>query len=207
MRNSKYSLRLTLLITVFINVHYIFGQEDNGLNDALKRVTEVSSSGNPEDMLQLTSPRLIKAMGGKENALKIFKQAFLSMADNGLKIDTVINYNNVGMAEIDNIRYSFFPQLIVMSIPDKDKKMISVTTLLALKEPSTEDWTFLDYNQLTDEQLNFLLPEFKDKALFPRGLSEKPLVIPKDEVTQSIQHLMQIIDQSIKKRKELDGRS
>src|SRR5690606_27706005 len=198
---SKYSFRaiLILLIVIFISVHHVSGQEDNELNIALTRITAASLSGNSEDMLQLTSPRLIKAMGGKENALKLFKQAYSSLGNDGLKIDTVINYEKVGITEIDNIRYSFFPQLIVMSIPDKGKKMITVSTLLALKESNTGRWTFIDYNQLTDGQLNFLLPEFTDKVVFPRGLSEKPLVIPKDEANQSVQYLMQIIDQSIKK--------
>jgi len=191
---------LILIITILINLQGVSAQDDD-LSSALVKITEVSLSGNAEDLLVLTSPRIIKAMGGAENALQLFKEAFCSLASQGLGIDTVINYNRLGVFALDDIEYSFIPQLIIMSIPDKEKKMISVTTLLALKESSTDRWTFIDYNNLTDENLNFLLPEFKDKVEFPRGLADKPLVIPNGEVEHSLNIFTKILDQAIEKRK------
>lgn len=189
---------LILIITILINLQGVSAQDDN-LSSALVKITEVSLSGNAEDLLVLTSPRIIKAMGGAENALQLFKEAFSSLASQGLGIDTVINYNRLGVFALDDIEYSFIPQLIIMSIPEK--KMISVTTLLALKESSTDRWTFINYNNLTDDNLNFLLPEFKDKVEFPRGLADKPLVIPNGEVEHSLNIITKILDQAIEKRK------
>lgn len=102
----------------------------------------------------------------------------------------------------NGIRYCFIPQLIVMSIPDTEKKMINYTSTLALKEKASSKWTLLDYNQLNDEQTKLLLPELKDVA-FPRNRDMKPLVIPKDELKKNIAYLMDVMDKSIKSRKEI----
>src|SRR5690606_11501055 len=154
-------------------------------------------------MTELTSPRLIRVMGGKENALKLFKESYLSLGDQGLKIDTVINYTDTGIFETNKIRFSFIPQLLVMSIPDADKKMMNVTTLMGIKEPGTQGWTFIDYNLLSKENFEMLFPELKDDITFPRNISPKPLVIPKEETSHAIDYLMQIIDESVKKGKAM----
>lgn len=193
---------LIFIIASLLTVHYVLAQEeDTELNIALKKLTDISLNGNVEGMAELTSPRLINAMGGKENALKLFKEAFLSLGNQGLKIDTVLNYNEPKIYVLGNIRYRFIPQQLIMSIPDKTKKMIGVTSLLALREPNVDRWTFIDYNGLSNEQLDVLLPEFKGKVDFPRDLPEKPLVIPKEKVTEASEGVMAIIDEYMTKHR------
>lgn len=198
-------MRKFLIFTIasIIIVHNTTAQGDVELNAALEKLTNISLTGNAEGMAELTSPRLIRVMGGKENALKLFKESYLSLGDQGLKIDTVINYTDTGIFETSKIRFSFIPQLLVMSIPDANKKMMNVTTLMGIKEPDTEDWTFIDYNQMTKENFDMLFPELKDKITFPRNISPKPLVIPKEETSHAIDYLMRIIDESAKKGKAM----
>lgn len=196
-------MRKFLIFTIasIIIVHNTTAQEDVELNAALEKLTNISLTGNAEGMAELTSPRLIRVMGGMENALKLFKEAYLSLGSQGLKIDTVLNYNESEINILSNIRYKFIPQQLIMSIPDKTKKMIGVTSLLAIKEPTVNKWTFIDYNGLTDEKLDILLPEFKGKVDFPRDLPEKPLVIPKEKVKEATEGIMGIIDEYMTKHR------
>ena len=196
---------LIIIIASLITVHNVTAQEDFELNTALEKLTNISLTGNAEGMAELTSPRLIRVMGGMENALKLFKESYLDLGNQGLKIDTVINYTDTGIFETNKIRFSFIPQLLVMSIPDADKKMMNVTTLMGIKEPGTQDWTFIDYNLLSKENFEMLFPELKDEITFPRNISPKPLVIPKEETSHTIDYLMRIIDESVKKGKAMAG--
>jgi uncharacterized protein YukJ len=94
-------------------------------------------------------------------------------------------------------------KLIVMSIPDTSKKMIAYATLMAIKEPKTKNWTFVDYGNLNDDQVKILLPEFVGKVNFPRS-NIKPMLLPKEEIDSNIEVLMDIIDESLKKAKLVD---
>lgn len=88
-----------------------------------------------------------------------------------------------------------------MSIPDKAKKMIAITNLLAIKENETSGWKFIDTNNISDEEMDTILPEFKNKVKIPQKLFERPLVIPKEEVPETVTHILNILDQTIKKVK------
>src|SRR5690606_7206984 len=104
---------LIFIIASLLPVHYVSAQQDAELNIALEKLTHISLTENAQGMTELTSPRLIRVMGGKENALKLFKESYLSLGDQGLKIDTVINYTDTGIFETNKIRFSFIPQLLV----------------------------------------------------------------------------------------------
>lgn len=194
---------LIFIIASLLAANYVSAQEEAELNAALEKATAASLSGNVQDVLITTSPRLIDMMGGKEAALQLVAELYLSLDEQGIKIDTVINYKEMGIFEADEIKFSFIPQLLVMSIPDVDKKMLNVTTLMATKESGTEDWTFIDYNQMSKEDFEFVFPELKDVITFPRNISPKPLVIPKEETSHAIDYLMRIIDESAKKGKAM----
>lgn len=178
----------------------IYAQEDVDLNSALDKMTQASLIGNSQELMKYTSPRLIKALGGEKNALKLFKETLVSIKDgNGVIIDTVINYNKLKLLKQGTIHYKFIPQLLVISIPDKEKKMIGITNLLAIKENSTSGWKFMDINNFDEAKINYLLPEFKNKSSFPKKLTERPLVIPKEEVQSTVQYLLNELDEVMKK--------
>jgi len=191
------------IIASLLATHYVSAQEEADLNAALSKATAASLSGNVQDVLITTNPRLIDMMGGKEAALQLVAELYLSLDKQGIKIDTVINYKEMGIFEANEIKFSFIPQLLVMSIPDVDKKMLNVTTLMGTKELGTEDWTFIDYNQMSKEDFEFVVPELKDVITFPRNISRQPVVIPKEETSHAIDYLMRIIDESAKKGKAM----
>lgn len=197
-------MKYILLISAIIlsNLHCVYAQDEVRIDATLNKVVSASISGNTQKLLEGTSPRLLEAMGGKEQALKLFKETYEKLASQGIKIDTVYNYHEREISFINGIKYCFIPQLIVMSIPDSQKKMINYTTVLALLEKGSSEWTLIDYNQLDDKQAKILLPEFKD-VVFPRNREIKPLVIPKEELEKNIAYLMDVMDKSIQTRKEL----
>ena len=146
---------LLIVIAIIFNFTASYAQKDPELSAALSKISAASTLNNTLATLNLTSPRLIKAMGGKENALKRFKKSMEGIHKDNVKIDSVINYTDREITTVKNIEYCFFPQLIIFGIPDSTKKMISYSTLMAIKEPAVKGWTFLDYSGLNDEKLNF----------------------------------------------------
>ncbi len=165
-------------------------------------MTAASTSYDAQAIVNLMSPRLIRPMGGKVNALKLIKNSLAEVQKQNITIDSVINYTDRDISKVKNIEYCFFPQLIVLGIPDSTKKMIKYATLMAIKEPGVKGWTFLDYSGLNNEKMKILFPEFNGEFDFPRA-DIKPLVIPNEEVNSSIDFSMKVIDESMKKMKSV----
>lgn len=193
---------LLIVIAIIANFTHSYAQKDPKLKNALAKMTAASTAHDAQATVTLTSPRLVKQMGGGEAALNLIKGALAQLQKQGIKIDTVINYVDLDIYTLNNIVYSFFPQLIVMSIPDTSKRMIAYATLMAIKEPKSKNWTFLDYGNLNDDQMKILLPEFVGKVDFPRP-DIKPMVLPKEEIDSNIELLMNIIDDALKKGKSV----
>lgn len=102
-------------------------------------------------------------MGGIEQATKLTKEVYSSLTDYGIKFDSVINYVDKDISQIDGIAYCFIPQVLVISMAEKDKMAITSANLLAIKEDESERWTFLNFNKMDQEKINFFLPEFNGK--------------------------------------------
>ncbi|WP_333888138.1 hypothetical protein [Sphingobacterium siyangense] len=188
---------LLILIAIIVNFTHSYAQKNPELKNALAKMTAASTSYNAQAIVNLMSPRLIRPMGGRENALKLIKSSLAEIKKQNITVDSVINYTDRDIAKVKNIEYCFFPQLIVLGIPDSTKKMIRYATLLAIKEPSVKGWTFIDYTDLNDEKIKILLPELVGKLDFPRA-DIKPLVIPNEEVNSSIDFSLKVIDESMK---------
>lgn len=192
--------RIFLLITLIAIFHNTSSaQKDPQLREALSIMTKASISGDIEGILSQTSPRIIESMGGIDQATKLTKELYSSLIKYGIKIDSMINYVDMDVSKIDGIAYCFIPQVLVMSMPEKDKMAITSANLLALKEDETEKWTFFNFNKMDQEKINLFLPEFNGKISLPPGLEKKTLVVQKEEVAKTVDHLMKLIGESIKK--------
>lgn len=155
---------------------------------------------NPQEYIQHTSPRLITVMGGKENSLKLFKESLSTLKDvHNITIDTVINYNKLDVIKLATISFKFIPQIMVTSVADTEDSILIITNLLAIRENDSPDWKFIDTNFVGDEEIDIMIPEFKDKVKIPR-LAEEPLTLPKKEVQKVIQNMINFLDESLKEK-------
>lgn len=192
--------KIFLLITLLTIFHHTsFAQKDPQLREALSIMTKASISGDIEGILSQTSPRIIESMGGIDQATKLTKELYSSLIKYGIKVDSIINYVDMDVSKIDGIAYCFIPQVLVMSMSEKGKMAITSAYLLALKEDETEKWTFINLNKMDQENINLFVPEFKGKISLPPGLEKKTLVVRKEEVAKTVDHLMKLIDESVTK--------
>ncbi|WP_104381240.1 hypothetical protein [Sphingobacterium sp. HMA12] len=193
----KGAFLLITLLTIFH--HTSFAQNDPQLREALSIMTKASISGDIEGILGQTSPRIIESMGGIDQATKLTKELYSSLIKYGIKVDSIINYDDMDVSKIDGIAYCFIPQVLVMSMPEKGKMAITSAYLLALKEDETKKWTFINLNKMDQENINLFVPEFNGKISLPPSLEKKTLVVQKEEVAKTVDHLMKLIDESVKK--------
>lgn len=175
----------------------IHAQEDTALNSALEKMTKASIKGDSEILLQLISPRLIKVMGGNSNALKQFKEAYSSMLKTGVSIDSVVNYTKGPIQNIGQLRYLQIPQLIIMNTKVDGKKLIGQGLILALNEKDKGQWTFLDYGDFTQQQVDILLPEFKGVVDLVNRPETKPLLIDNKEVDNVVNEILKALDKML----------
>ncbi|MFU1856663.1 hypothetical protein BWD42_02030 [Sphingobacterium sp. CZ-UAM] len=194
----KRTFLLIILLTIFYNTSS--AQKDPQLREALSTMTKASISGDVEGILSQTSPRIIESMGGIDQATKLTKELYSSLIKYGIKIDSTINYVDIDVSKIDSIAYCFIPQVLVMSTPEKDKMVITSANLLALKEGEPKKWTFFNFNKMDQEKINLFFPEFNGRISLPSGLEKKTLVVRKEEVAKTVDHLLKLIDESVKKR-------
>ncbi|WP_333863703.1 hypothetical protein [Sphingobacterium sp.] len=191
-----------MLITLLTIFHHISSaQKDPQLREALSIMTKASISGDIEGILSQTSPRIIESMGGIDQATKLTKELYSSLIKYGVKIDSVINYVDMDVSRIDRIAYCFIPQVLVMSTSEKGNMAITSANLLALKEDETKKWTFFNLNKMDQEKINMFIPEFNGKISLPQSLEKKILVVKKEEVAKTVDQLMKLIDESVKKHK------
>ncbi|MND92386.1 hypothetical protein D3C87_774590 [compost metagenome] len=68
---------LLIVITIIVNFTHSYAQKDPELKNALAKMTAASISSDAQATVNLTSPRLIKQMGGNESAFKLIKEGYL----------------------------------------------------------------------------------------------------------------------------------
>lgn len=198
MQGIKVIVLFIVLMLTGSNMSY--AQEDTALNSALEKMTQAVVTNNPQEYIRHTSPRLIKAMGGEENSLKLFKESLSALQDaQNITIDTVINYNKLDVMKLENISFKFIPQIMVTTVTDTEESILIVTNVLAIKENDSPEWKFIDTNFVGDEEIDIMIPEFKDKVKIPR-LAEEPLILPKKEVQKVLQNMLNFLDESLKEK-------
>ncbi|MEN5231874.1 hypothetical protein [Sphingobacterium faecium] len=198
MQRIKVIVLFIVLMLTGSNMSY--AQEDTALNSALEKMTQAVVTNNPQEYLQHTSPRLIKAMGGEENSLKLVKESLSTLKDvHHITIDTVINYNKLDVMKLENISFKFIPQIMLTSVADTEESILIITNLLAIKENDSAEWKFIDTNFVGDEEIDIMIPEFKDRVKIPR-LAEEPLILPKKEVQKVLQNMLNFLDESLKQK-------
>ncbi|KGE13518.1 hypothetical protein DI53_2706 [Sphingobacterium deserti] len=78
------------LIAFFVVVTLLTLQTSNAqeaakLNASLDKMVSASISGNIQHMLESTTPRLIKAIRGRERAMLLLRETYSSLATQGIK--------------------------------------------------------------------------------------------------------------------------
>lgn len=192
----KYITTITLiLILLLINSGKVFSQEDLLLNRSLEMMTQASITGNSEVLMKYTSPRLIKVMGGEEDALKLFKKMFSELKESyKISIDSVVNYNLLKINKLGTLKYKFIPQIIVMSQLGRNDIIIKLSNLLAIHENSSIGWKFIDINNMDEGQLNYILPEFKNSVQLIKKFEDKPILTSKQNLKHELRNLEKVIE-------------
>ncbi len=191
----KYITIILILILLLINSGKVFSQEDLSLNRSLEMMTQASITGNSEVLMKYTSPRLIKVMGGEEDALKLFKKMFSELKESyKISIDSVVNYNLLKINKLGTLKYKFIPQIIVMSQLGRNDIIIKLSNLLAIHENSSIGWKFIDINNMDEGQLNYILPEFKNSVQLIKKFEDKPILTSKQNLKHELRNLEKVIE-------------
>jgi hypothetical protein len=187
---------IVFLFSLFISINYCYAQQKD-LNDPLTNMTNASIKGDSETLIKYTSPRLIKVMGGNSNALKLFKEIYSSMLQTGVSIDSIVNYTKGPIYNIGQLRYLQIPQIIIMNTKEEGKKLIGHGLLLALNETGKGPWTFLDYGNFNQQQVDILLPEFKGVVDLVNRPETKPILVDNTEVDNVVNEVLKVLDKML----------
>ncbi|UIR54786.1 hypothetical protein LZQ00_10910 [Sphingobacterium sp. SRCM116780] len=194
------NLKYTIFILFFIaGISNGYCQKSTEIDDELKSLVKAHLSKDAKGLLDLTFPRLLEAMGGKTYAIKKLQESYSSLDNDGVSVDTVYYFNRLNPLEKHGIIFTLIPQVLVISPSDTSKKFIKITNLMAVKLNKSSKWTFLEYSDFNENQIDQLFPEFKGKFKLPSINWPKPLLIPKEETEGSLKEIFKQLEIGLEK--------
>jgi hypothetical protein len=120
---------------------------------------------NYEKIVDLTYPKIIKLVGGKEQMINIIRNGIKQMENQGIKYSSVEIGKPQEIYKAGNEFHCLVPQKITMT--NRNGKVINDSYLLAISKNDGENWSFLDTSQLTNENATELFPEFNKNLNIP----------------------------------------
>ncbi|SEL41020.1 hypothetical protein [Parapedobacter koreensis] len=184
--------RIPILLFIFLLYTLVaMAQDTAALVTQVRLMGTVTQEKNYGAIADQTHTALVNAMGGREEMLAFIAAGMEDMAANGIRIDSVYFGDPGNFQQNEDIVYAFIPQVLVMTIPQPDQKMIVLSMLMAISDDGGNRWTFVDATGLDDAKLEYLFPDFQGNV--PRPFTGKPIVLPESEVTSQLQRIWSIL--------------
>lgn len=176
--NRKY-----FCLTVFLILVVMAGdaQEDSAQKAIVKekavKMSHAFISGDFETFVQYTYPKIVKAMGGKEEMISFLQVTIQKMAEEGAA------FKSVSIGEISNIFQSgkdlhcLVEQNLILLV--KGGILKSSAHLLAISENNGKKWFFIDTAPLSTAKLKEMFPDINKDLVLPA--KQRPVFTPMDK--------------------------
>ncbi len=133
------------------------------VKDQARAACDALVRGDLEKFIGWTHPKLVQAMGGREQLLAILKDGQRDLARQGIQLVSASIQPPVELARGGSQRFAVVPYDLEMTVPDG--RVLSRTWLLGVSADDGQTWTFVDGGNLNRDSVRRLFPEF------PAGLA------------------------------------
>ncbi len=143
---------------------------------AIREKTELAKSsyekGDFDTLLSLTHPKAIEIFGGQENMKKVITAAMERHKELKLSFESA-QYGKITapVTSKDNI-FCFLPTDTIMKVGDK--RVHSISYMIAIKPIAGGDWKLLDGSGLRNDKtlINLFFPDFPADAQLPENKTD-----------------------------------
>lgn len=138
------------------------------------QLNQASLTGDDERTVQLTYPKLIELMGGREEFLANLDAMRSEMESQQVRVLSATAEDATETIDVDNQIYAIVPVNMRMKVPEG--VMVGRSFMIGASKDGGENWTFVSAGsgQLDPEQLKLLFPAAADKLKIPE--TEEPLL-------------------------------
>jgi hypothetical protein len=137
--------------------------------DAVKaQAEEVSKAvlqGDYKKLADMTHPKIVTQLGGKEQLVEITEKAVQNMKTLGLEMKEITLGNPEEPVEANKQLYTVVPFTLTLTKMKEEIKKESF--YIAVSENGGKKWTFLDGSQLGTDTVKTFLPDFPSTLKLP----------------------------------------
>lgn len=135
------------IITWMTSFSAVYAKELNKAeaSNLLKAIDEVQTayeSGNTDYIIKTTHPVLFKLTGGKEAGVAMIRQLVTRMSASGVSIESSKHGTPTRLYQAGEEEICFVPKDSIMAL--KDKRIRSISFIIAIRPASGGDWLFLE---------------------------------------------------------------
>ncbi|MDB6076271.1 MAG: hypothetical protein JWO82_18 [Akkermansiaceae bacterium] len=166
---------LTALVLGFLSSGALADDYTATIKKQAQACADAMIAKNFEAMADTTHPRVLEAMGGREQMLTTVKAAVAKIEEQGFKITSSEIGTPEDVKKIGAMTVSIVPDRIVIKVPGG--KLTSESHLLGISEDEGKTFKFIDIGPIKKEQLEQIFPEFAGQLTLPE---RKQPVMEKD---------------------------
>jgi hypothetical protein len=131
----------------------------------VKKMIEATAAGNYDVVLELTHPRVVEELGGKEKAGQAIKKALEGIKARGVQFE-VKEINEPTVVKRGASYFAVAPYTMVMT--GSGKKATSKTALVGVSIDEGKTWKFLNVDAGGEDKIRQTLPDLPRELRVPR---------------------------------------
>jgi hypothetical protein len=132
----------SLLLVCFLGLNLQAQTDNKNLNTQLETMKTAFLSKDYAIVADLTFPKVLDMMGGKDKMIEVTASTISSMEEQGFKFESIAFKAPSNFLKHNGDLQCTVIQVLVMDTPNG--KVQSETTVLAISEDDGENWVFLD---------------------------------------------------------------
>lgn len=171
----KYTLLVAVVLLFLIGQHTYADPETERIRKGAEENSAALAAGNYERVVDLTYPKVVELVGGREKMLELLRRGTEDMKSRGAAILGADISEPKDVATSGTMRFAIVPMNAKVKVPEGILR--SKSFLLAVSSDEGKTWTFIDGGGLTQEKLAQLFPDFPSELSLPAR--EQPVLAPK----------------------------
>jgi len=136
-------------------------------------MTKAITSNNYEIILKYTHVNVVNMFGSEQNFIKMLETGTTEMKQLGNQYESIEIGRPSKIVKAGNEIHCMIPESIHMQL--KEGRMLVKSHLLAVSKDKGKNWTFVETDLLTKENITTILPNYNKELIIPK--KEEPIII------------------------------
>jgi hypothetical protein len=173
----KHHLSLVFVLSCLVAHNAAADPQTEQIRQAAKENSSAFTGGNYNRLVDLTYPRVVELLGGREKMIEALRHGTQDMKSRGSEIVAADVAEPKEVFTAEDKRFAVVPMTLHIKVPQGLLRLNGF--LLAVSTDQGKTWTFIDGAGLTREKLLQVFPDFPSELTVPER--QPPVLEPKKE--------------------------